>query len=385
MYELLKILEELNGLSGSMDPVLRVFDPISLPMPDFKLPQLGFVNLVSYLYVLYFEVGRTSLEFLVDRLPAYDLDLYFLFYWDDASGNNLRQMAENLGKMYSINWDSQIRSEKVDEGKTLRIIDGKNIIIITVAENGETCDLNVNGSEYHNLSLKADGDKTAVMISTGLEKHQETVRYLRTFLFHNLNLKKQRDQEIRIYCEKWFNEQCGTRYPSSEIEWEKLVVRLLQEAKNLLNQIKLCVRYIEKDDSRNQIINDWKFKLERHHPPEEFDRVISQVARDLGKDSLDVARFRRRYYDRWVDQLNLIQGHYEFSVEARKLIESSIMETLSPILPITGEDIIKELGLSPGPRVGKGLTLARELDAGQHLSRDDLIKKLRIAFDNGEI
>jgi hypothetical protein len=43
-------------------------------MPKFTPAELGFIQLVSYLYVLYFEVGRVGVSFLEDRFDVYSVD-----------------------------------------------------------------------------------------------------------------------------------------------------------------------------------------------------------------------------------------------------------------------------------------------------------------------
>src|SRR5256885_1435386 len=77
--------------------------------------------------------------------------------------------------------------------------------------------------------------------------------------------------------------------------------------------------------------------------------VIAQAAGDMGRSHLDVVRFRRRYYDRWMERLAFLTGDYDFALEARRLVESALVLDAASGMPITGTDIINDLGIAPGP------------------------------------
>jgi hypothetical protein len=98
----------------------------------------------------------------------------------------------------------------------------------------------------------------------------------------------------------------------------------------------------------------------------------------MGRENIDVPRFRNRYYDRWTRELAVQQGSYDFEVEGRKLIEQALLTEMTPVLPITGKDIIDEFNLSPGPQVGDLLRLARKLYMEEPCNRDILLTKLRL-------
>lgn len=65
-------------------------------------------------------------------------------------------------------------------------------------------------------------------------------------------------------------------------------------------------------------------------PPHEFDRLISITAADMGHANIDIPRLRKRYYDRWIRELDIQQGTYDFEVEGRKLIEHALLVETTP-------------------------------------------------------
>lgn len=155
------------------------------------------------------------------------------------------------------------------------------------------------------------------------------------------------------------------------------MLSLLDQAIAFVKAIHDCIRCVEGDDSRERIILQWDVRLQRTHPPHEFDRVISIAAADMGRENLDPVRFRKRYYDKWVAELRMLRGGYSFDAEARKLIENALLTEAIPVLPITGADIMEEFGLAPGPDVGKLLKRAKGINDAAPCSRAELLAKLK--------
>lgn len=293
MYHILQLHEEINTVSTKLHKDKReVFENTSQRIPVLQPAELGFLRAVSWLYVLYYEVGRVNVEFLINRLNTYHLDPDQVFY-----------------------------------------------------------------------------------------SHRITIHHLRTFLQHNLVPTEREDRFIQEYCEKWLEKQCRTPYPKEEDEWNQCLYNLLLEADNFITALRKCIRRIEKDESRDAILNEWSFQHHRHPPPHEFDSLISEIAYDMGRENLNVARLRNRFYKKWCDELKLLHGTYDFKVEARKLIEHAFLIEMTPVLPITGRDIMSELNIPRGNQVGELLKRANAYyNEGAH-TRENLLQKLREELD----
>jgi hypothetical protein len=216
--------------------------------------------------------------------------------------------------------------------------------------------------------------------SAGLEDasaHLERVGRLRTLNQHNLNPRKKRDHLTQTSCEAWFLEQCGTRRPGHEDHWTSILLGLLDEATSFFQWLLGAVRQIEADGDADVIVDDWRFRLRRHHPPERYDVLVAEAAADMGRDFLDAVRFRKRFYERWSEAITSLEGDYDFEREARRLIEHSLLSETAAILPVTGSDIIDAFGLAPGPAVGQLLEKARRSYAERPCGRDELLSRLR--------
>ncbi len=214
-----------------------------------------------------------------------------------------------------------------------------------------------------------------------VSSHLNNIQQMRTFLQHNLDPRKDQNRRIQEACEQWLENQCRTRIPARDEQWLNCVIGLLVEAINSLNCLCDCIRKIEEDESREQIFSGWDLRLKRYHPPHAFDDLIQIVAADMGRDSIDTVRLRQRFYEKWMKELELQQGSYDFEIEARKLIERVLIVETTPVLPITGKDIIKEFDIPPGPQVGELLKLARILYDAEPCSREALLEKLHQKVD----
>lgn len=289
MYEIVRCNEEINRVASRLTGIsYGVFEPVSLAMPKFAPAELGFLRLVSWLFVLYYEVGKVGVAFLGERLATYGLD--------------------------------------------------------------------------------PDGH---------LHTHRQLVQQLRTFLQHHLDPRKPHDRGIQGNCEQWLQEHCGTPVPGTDEQWKTCLLALLSEAHRFLEVLLQTIRNIEQDESREEICHAWLFRIQRYHPPHVFDELIAVVAVDMGRENLDPVRLRTRFYDKWTQELALLQTDYDFEVEARKLIEYALLTAMARALPITGKDIMEEFTIPPGSRIGELLERARRLYEAEPCSRPILLERLR--------
>lgn len=270
--ELLSVLrcrDEINAVSAALlGDANRFFGSVSLLTPTLDPPELGFLRLVAWLYVHYFETGVVGVRYV-------------------------QRLVEGYG------------------------IDGG--------------------------SMKA---------------HVDTTRKLRTLLYHNIDPRSESGSATRADCEEWFATACGTKVPGHPGHWEACLLRHAGDARLSLTTVLTVLRNIEADDNCARILEDWQSRISRHHPAHTFDPIVSAAAIDMGKPSIDVA-VRSRHLSRWQGALQTLDDSYDFQHEARRLIEGSLLKEAEPTLPITGQDVIRQFGLSPGPEVGRLLALAK--------------------------
>lgn len=231
--------------------------------------------------------------------------------------------------------------------------------------------VNVNFLREQLPNFSPDGNENLVA-------HVKLINDLRTYFQHNLDLNESRDRGMREYCENWFKQQCGVYSPIEDEDWLKCLVALLDEALAFFKALHNCIRKIREDEAREQILEQWRFQRKRFHPPHSFDKLIEISSSDMGRNDLDVKKFRDRYYQKWINQLQLLNGNYNFEVEARGLIEDALLNEGLRRIPINGNDIITGLGIEPGKEIGRLLELARNFfNENPKLTKEQLLDKLR--------
>lgn len=216
------------------------------------------------------------------------------------------------------------------------------------------------------------------------QTHFEHIRSLRTYLQHNLDRSSLASSRVLRRCEEWFTSGCGSAIPGNDQEWTTCLVRVLAGTQRLLEAAIDCVREIERDEGCTTIVEEWSSRLRGYHPRSEFIRMVEMVANDMGQSGLNAARICDRYYDKWSKDLSLRTSGFDFETEARKLIEHTLLSEARLPLPITGQDLIRGLGIPPGPEIGKLLRTARILYDTNPCSKDELLSRLT-AGDNSEM
>lgn len=224
--------------------------------------------------------------------------------------------------------------------------------------------------------LRRLGEAHSLMDRAWTDEHIEIVRCLRTELHHNLGFAES-DQSARTVAGAWRRRACGTAMPIDDGQWGQCYIELVGEANRFLDGIDHVVRRIEADGNESaQRIEDWRRRLERSWPAASFDSLVDDAKHRLGRDALNTGHFRQRHVVRWRDQLDLLEDGFDFPYEATRLIEKSLLDEDSIVLPITGRDIIDVMQIKPGPRIGHLLEEARKRFASAPCGKDELLAYL---------
>jgi hypothetical protein len=208
------------------------------------------------------------------------------------------------------------------------------------------------------------------------DKHTHLVGALRTWSQHNLSPASDRDRAVMSTCHEWFGAVVGTQLPRQADHWKVLLHVLLTDAREYFERVVERVARIEADPARTGICREWQDRLDRDWPAHRFHETIAVVAADMGRLAIDSVAFYNRYGQRLRDGLNLASADSDFAVEVRKIVEQILILQTLPVLPITGRDIMEELGIGPGPKIGELLHLAQSVSENENLDRTQLLARL---------
>jgi hypothetical protein len=143
------------------------------------------------------------------------------------------------------------------------------------------------------------------------------------------------------------------------------------------------VRHIELDgDGARQHIEEWRRRLDRNWAGAAFDPLIDDAKYRLARETLNTVAFRNRHVDKWRKHLEMLEDGFEFEFEATRLIEKTLLDDDSVVLPITGRDVIEYLGVEPGPQVGALLEQARRYFEVHRCTKESLLEQLRTSCDD---
>jgi hypothetical protein len=229
--------------------------------------------------------------------------------------------------------------------------------------------------------LRRLGEAYSLVDRDEADKHVETVRCLRTELHHNLGFADS-DLAARTAAESWRRQACGTALPQTSVQWMACYDRIVDDAHAFLNGVDTVVRRIESGgDGARPNIDEWLRRLNRNWAGAAFDPLIDDAKYRLARESLNTVAFRNKHVDKWRKYLELLEDGFDFEFEATRLIEKTLLDEDSVVLPITGRDVIVALGVKPGPEVGVLLEEARRHFEVYRCTKDDLLAHLQNHYD----
>lgn len=218
-----------------------------------------------------------------------------------------------------------------------------------------------------------------------LARHHYLVHAFRTFLQHNLNIETREDLAKKERCIEWIQDCLGINgaernniWPKTQVQWKVLLSALLNEALQFMQLLESTVKVIKEDESSDLIIKVWISRVTRENSLSDWKLIADQVASDIGLESLNVSSLCRKHVEKWNQRLRALKEDCDFSLEARKLIEQTILNEERLPIPLTGLDIMEQFGIPPGPKVKDLLIDAQKLFFERPCCKEDLLALLAV-------
>lgn len=204
--------------------------------------------------------------------------------------------------------------------------------------------------------------------AVALDKHKATLRavqQLRTWLHHNMGFDSDREIEIRRAVSEWFLASCGATSPTSRDHWERCFARLCTDVEEVVNYcVEVLSSIMRSVEDREQVLTTWRLRLQRDWEAHRFDQLVADSAARLGLQ-LNARAFRERRLSDWRRFLESIPESEDPTPAIERLIDSEVLDHQRSALPLGAKDLMRELGLSPGPSVKLALEHARSgFDSG---------------------
>jgi len=216
-----------------------------------------------------------------------------------------------------------------------------------------------------------------------IEHHQNIVHNLRTIMQHNINRQNRENIAKENNCHRWLKEVLGKEYddvnhwPATERGWNTLLIRMLKDASRLFDICYQAICLITEDEFSEDIMNVWISRDNMAYLKTDWENILDIVARDLGLKYLRLSDLTNKYLQKWNKQITMLKDGFDFNLEARRIIELSIINDGNLPLPITGDDIINVLNIPPGSKVGETLRKAQEIYLRKPCNKSQLLDLLK--------
>ena len=187
---------------------------------------------------------------------------------------------------------------------------------------------------------------------------------LRTYVAHNLDISKKRDQKTYAFVHRWFKEACGRGSPDSAAHYGDCCACLagrLQEA--FTGAIGACDLLDDPEDGP-RLVADLKGRIDLVWEAHRFDPLVAASAARLGNPGLDLLAIRSKHLEKWHRVLSQADENERARVLEQR-IESDLLEAIGDALPRTIRENLQRVAASADATVAALLLLreVRRIDA----------------------
>jgi hypothetical protein len=212
-------------------------------------------------------------------------------------------------------------------------------------------------------------------------KTRKAVQTLRTWFFHGLDADSDRDFEIGRAASDWFLTHCQTTSPQKPGDWTKAFVNMCEQVRQVAAHCTSLISTIAADSERAHLqFGALRLKIRRDWQAFEYDQFVEDAATRLG-ERIDAKGFRERRLADWRKFLLTLPDDADLKGEMQRVIEGEVFVHFRSRLPITSEELIETLALTPGKDVLFGLEMARHLNSIGVTDKDVLLKQLSNALN----
>lgn len=181
---------------------------------------------------------------------------------------------------------------------------------------------------------------------------------LRTYVVHNLDVTRKRDQKTFAYVHRWFRLACGRGTPDSTDHYGDCCAYLADRLREALTgAIEACDLLDDAVDGP-RLLDDLRSRIDLDWEAHRFDPVVARCADRLGNPGLDLLALRSRCLDKWRSVLSTAEEQERERVLEQR-IEADILEAIGDVLPRTIQNNLQRVAANSNVTVAI-LLLLRE-------------------------
>ena len=198
---------------------------------------------------------------------------------------------------------------------------------------------------------------------------------LRTYVSHNLNHSRKRDQSTYMFVHSWFGRACGHGSPDGPDEYGMCCDFLAERLRCALSGAIAACDLLDDPTDGARLVSDLRSRVDLRWEAHRFDSIVQECAVRLGNPGLDLKRFRNRHLDKW--RRTLVESQASQRVHALELrIEEDLLGAIGEALPLSSKEAWVQLGVAGVDAVVAALLLLRNSRRFGRLALPELIQRV---------
>ena len=181
---------------------------------------------------------------------------------------------------------------------------------------------------------------------------------LRTYVAHNLDISKNRDQKTYAFVHRWFKEACGRGTPNSASHYSDCCTYLADRLQEMLNGAIEACDLLDDPEDGPRLVADLKGRIDLVWEAYRFDPLVEECAARLGNPGLDLLAIRSKHLEKWRRVLSQADENERPRVLEQQ-IEADLLEAIGDALPQTIRENLQRVAASTNATVA-ALLLLRE-------------------------
>ena len=155
---------------------------------------------------------------------------------------------------------------------------------------------------------------------------------LRTYVAHNLNISKKRDQKTYAFVHRWFKDACSRGTPDSAAHYGDCCTCLADKLQEVLNGAIEACDLLDDPEDGPRLVADLKGRIDLVWEAHRFDPLVKECAAQLGNPGLDLLAIRSKHLEKWRSVLSQADENERQRVLEQQ-IEADLLEAIGDTLP----------------------------------------------------
>jgi hypothetical protein len=201
---------------------------------------------------------------------------------------------------------------------------------------------------------------------------------LRTYVAHNLDIERKRDQKMLAFAHRWFKDACGTGTPRDNAHYGGCCRVLATRLQSMLESAITASDALDDPTDGPRLIADLKNRIDLSWEAHRFDPLVEACAARLGNPMLDLRELRRKHLDKWRQTIAMADENDREGALTLQ-IEAALLDAIGNALPLTAQRASARLAIEGVDAVVAALLLLRDARQFGNLAVPEILERAYVA------